>query len=146
MPVIGINITKVEFEKRGLPPVGGRIEVNLTPKVRDMRLGEIRTPTGKTHGVEVLFKYEITYRPEIAEGLLEGAVMYLPQRKEDVDAILDTWENERKVKPEVFAEVVNFVTHAVTPMLFVIAKEMGLPYHIPLPMVGIKGPNTGGMV
>lgn len=140
MPVIGVNLTKIEFEKRGMPPIGGRIEVNLTPKVRDMRLGEIRTPTGKTHGVEILFKYEVTYRPEIAEGLIEGALMYLPQRKEDVDRILDTWEAERKVPPEVFAEVINFLTAEISPMLFVIAKEMRLPYHIPLPRVEIKPP------
>ncbi len=143
MPVIGINLTKVEFEKRGLPPMGGRIEVNLTPKVRDMRLGEIQTPAGKTQGVEVLFKYEVNYRPDIAEGTLEGAVMYLPQRMEDVDRILDAWDAGRKVPPEVFAEVVNFITAELSPMLFVIAKEMRLPYHIPLPMVGIKPGETG---
>ncbi|AJC71193.1 hypothetical protein X802_02640 [Thermococcus guaymasensis DSM 11113] len=138
MPVIGINLTKIEFEKKGVPPIGGRIEVNLTPKVRDMRLGEIRSPTGRMNGVEILFKYEITYRPEIAEGLIEGAVMYLPQRKEDVDRILDTWDAERKVPPEVFAEVINFLTAEISPLLFVIAKEMRLPYHIPLPRVEVK--------
>lgn len=138
MPVVGVNFTKIEFEKRGLPPIGGRIEVNLTPKVRDMRLGEIRTPTGKINGIEILFKYEITYRPEIAEGLIEGAVMYLPSKREDVDRILDTWEGERKVPPEVFAEVINFLTAEMSPLLFVIAKEMRLPYHIPLPRVEIK--------
>lgn len=138
MPVLGVNLTKIEFEKRSLPPIGGRIEVNLTPKVRDMRLGEIKTPMGKIKGVEILFKYEITYRPEIAEGLVEGAVMYLPPRREDVDRILDIWEGERKVLPEVFAEVTNFLTVEVSPLLFVIAKEMRLPYHIPLPRFEIK--------
>ncbi|MDV3103115.1 hypothetical protein [Thermococcus waiotapuensis] len=146
MPVIGINITRIEFEKKIQPFFGGRIEVNLSPKVKDMRLGEIRTPTGETQGIEILFKYEIAYRPEIAEGFIEGAVMYLPQRSEEIDEILDTWESERKVKPEVFAEVVNFITHSAAPMLFVIAKEMGLPYHVPLPRVDVKGHNPGDMV
>jgi hypothetical protein len=145
MPVIGMNLTKVEFEKRGAPIPGMRIEVNLTPKVRDMRLGEIRSPTGKMNGIEILFKYEITYRPEIAEGLVEGAIMYLPARKEDIDRILDERDVEKKVRPDVFAETVNFITSEISPLLFVLAKEMRLPYHIPLPRVELKqGPQVSG--
>ncbi|WP_297463171.1 hypothetical protein [Thermococcus sp.] len=138
MPVLGFNITKVEVEKLSLAPVQGQIEVRLTPKVREMRLGEIRTPTGKMNGVEILFSYEIDYNPQIARGVIEGAILYLPPQKEKIDEILNLWEDEKKIDPITFAEVVNFITKEVSPLLMLLAKEMRLPYHIPIPRVEVK--------
>jgi len=138
MPVLGFNITKIEMEKVSLAPVQGQIEVRLSPKVRDMRLGEIRTPTGKMNGIEILFRYEIDYNPKIARGAVEGAVLYLPPQKDKMDEILNLWEEEKKMDSVTFAEVVNFITKEVSPILMILSKEMRLPYHVPLPRVEVK--------
>ncbi|AFL95793.1 hypothetical protein CL1_1596 [Thermococcus cleftensis] len=138
MPVLGFNITKVEMEKLGVSAPSGQIEVRLSPKVKEMRLGEIRTPTGKMNGIEVLFRYEIDYNPRIAQGAIEGAILYLPPQKDKIDEILGLWEDEKKIDPVTFAEVVNFITKEVSPMLMLLAKEMRLPYHIPIPRVEVK--------
>jgi len=138
MPVVGFNLTKIELEKVTLTVPSGRIEVKLSPQVKDMRLGEIRTPTGKTNGVEMIFRYEIDYNPKIAGGAIEGVLLYLPPRKEMVDEILDLWENEKKMDPSTFAEVVNFITKEVSPVLMMMAKEMRLPYHLPIPRVEVR--------
>jgi len=136
MPVLGINITKIEIEKKG--GVIGRVEVNLSPQIEEVRLGEIRMPTGKVNGLEVLFEYKINYRPEIANAVVKGMVFYLPPQKEQIDEVLDLWEKEKKVRPEMFAEIVNFITNEITPLLMVAAKDMKIPYHIPLPRVALK--------
>ena len=138
MPVIGINITKIEIKKNETSIPSGQIEVKLTPKITELRLGEIRTPTGKTNGVEVVFSYVIQYNPAIAEGVIEGRVMYLPPQKGRVDEILDQWEKDKKLDAAMFAEVVNFVTREISPVLMMLSKEMRLPYHIPLPRVELK--------
>ncbi|GAB6135132.1 hypothetical protein [Thermococcus henrietii] len=138
MPVLGYNITKVEMEKnaQNVPP--GEIEVKISPRVRELRLGEIRTPTGKVNGIEVLFTYEVSYNPQIAKAVVEGALMYLPPQKEKIDEILNTWEDEKKVDSLLFVEVVNFLSIELTPMLAVIAKEMRLPYHVPIPRAELR--------
>ncbi|AEK73915.1 hypothetical protein GQS_10110 [Thermococcus sp. 4557] len=138
MPVLGFNITKVEMERVSLSVPGGQIEVRLSPKVKEMRLGEIRTPTGKLNGIEILFRYEIDYNPKIADGAIEGVILYLPPQKEKIDEILNLWEDEKKIDSMTFAEVVNFITKEVSPMLMLLAKEMRLPYHIPIPRVEVK--------
>ncbi|ASJ04974.1 hypothetical protein [Thermococcus barossii] len=138
MPVLGFNITKIELEKVTLAVPQGQIEVRLSPKVKEMRLGEIRTPTGKMNGVEILFRYEIDYNPRIAQGAIEGAILYLPPQKDKMDEILNLWEDEKKIDSLTFAEVVNFITKEVSPILMLMAKEMRLPYHIPLPRVEVK--------
>ncbi|HDZ35477.1 MAG TPA: hypothetical protein ENH81_00995 [Thermococcus sp.] len=138
MPVMGFNITKVEIEKKAPGVPGGQIEVRLSPKIKEMRLGEIRTPTGKMNGIEILFRYEIGYNPTIAEGAIEGAILYLPPQKEKIDEILNQWEEDKKIDPITFAEVVNFITKEVSPILMLLSKEMRLPYHIPLPRVEVK--------
>ncbi|WP_457753556.1 hypothetical protein [Thermococcus sp.] len=136
MPVLGINITKIQIEKKG--GVIGRVEVNLSPQIKEVRLGELRMPTGKVNGIEILFEYKINYRPEVASAVVEGMVFYLPPQKEQIDEILDLWEKEKKVRPEVFAEVVNFITNEISPFLMIAAKDMKIPYHIPLPRVALK--------
>ena len=138
MPVLGFNITKIELEKVTLAVPQGQIEVRLSPKVKEMRLGEIRTPTGKMNGIEILFRYEIDYNPRIAQGAIEGAILYLPPQKDKMDEILNLWEDEKKIDSLTFAEVVNFITKEVSPILMLMAKEMRLPYHIPLPRVEVK--------
>ncbi|USG99833.1 hypothetical protein K1720_10165 [Thermococcus argininiproducens] len=138
MPVLGINITKVEMEKQG--GIASKVEINLSPKIEEVRLGEIKTPSGKVNGIEVLFTYQIGYRPDIARALISGMVFYLPPQKEKIDEILDNWERDKKVPPEMFAEIVNFITNEVTPMIMLISKEMRIPYPIPVPRVSIKQP------
>ncbi|ACJ16576.1 hypothetical protein, conserved [Thermococcus onnurineus NA1] len=138
MPVLGFNITKVEMEKKAIGVPGGQIEVRLSPKIKEMRLGEIRTPTGKMNGIEVLFRYEIDYNPKVAQGVIEGIILYVPPQKDKMDEILNLWEDEKKMDPVTFAEIVNFITKEVSPMIMLLAKEMRLPYHIPLPRVEVK--------
>ncbi len=138
MPVLGFNIARVELKKTSPFVPSGQIEVRLSPRISEVRLGEMRTPTGKINGVEVLFSYEIEYNPKIAHGVIDGAVLYLPPNKEQIDEILNLWEDEKKVDPTTFAEVVNFITSEVAPLLMILAKELRLPYHVPIPRVEVK--------
>lgn len=81
MPVVAHNLTKVEVEKLSGSIPTGQIQVNLSPKIEDLRLGEVRTPTGKINGVEVVFSFEVTYQPEIARAVIKGLLLYLPRRR-----------------------------------------------------------------
>jgi hypothetical protein len=138
MPVLGYNITKVEMEKltSNIPP--GQIEVKLSPRVEELRLGEIRTPTGKINGIEVLFNFQIEYNPEIARTSVKGALIYLPPEKDRMDEILNAWEDEKKLDSVLLVEVINFLSIELTPMLMVMAKEMRLPYHVPVPRAELR--------
>jgi hypothetical protein len=101
MPVLGFNITRIEMEKSSSLMPAGQIGVRLTPQVKEIRLGEVRTPTGKINGVEVLFKYLVEYNPQIDKGIVEGGIIYLPSQKEKIDEILNLWEDEKKVDSDV---------------------------------------------
>ncbi|MCD6372102.1 MAG: hypothetical protein J7L37_00905 [Thermococcus sp.] len=138
MVVLGFNITRIELKKEtsGIPQ--GQVEVRISPKINDVRLGEMVTPTGKINGVEIVFTYEIAYNPEIAHGVVEGKVLYLPPQKEKVDEIIDNWEKEKQIDSMAFAETVNFLTMELSPVLMVLAKELRLPYHVPLPRVEVR--------
>jgi len=138
MAVLGFNITRIELKKEPSAIPQGQVEVKLTPKIEEVRLGEMITPTGKINGVEIVFKYEIAYNPDIAQGIVEGMVLYLPPQKERIDEIIDMWEKEKQIDSVMFAEVVNFLTMELTPVLMVLAKELRLPYHVPLPRVEVR--------
>ncbi|MCD6559245.1 MAG: hypothetical protein J7K57_05170 [Palaeococcus sp.] len=139
MAVLGIDIRKISFEKIKAPTP--QVEVDLTPRINELRLGELRTPTGKVNGIEVLFEYTVNYKPDIAKASIEGRVFYLPRNKGDVDKILDVWESEKRVDPYLFAEAVNAITNEIMPTLLNLSKRLQLPYPIPIPRVnvGVKG-------
>jgi len=138
MPVLGYNIKKVEMEKLVTVVPQGEIEVRLSPRIEELRLGEMRTPTGKVNGIEVLFDFVLEYNPNIARGSVKGAILYLPPQKEKVEEILNTWEEEKKVDSLLVVELVNFLSAELSPMLMVIAKEMRIPYHVPIPRAELK--------
>jgi len=138
MPVLGHNITKVEVEKETQNPVSGEIEVKISPRIKELRLGKIGTPTGIVNGIEVIFSYEVSYNPQVAHAVIEGSVMYLPAQREKIDEILNTWEDEKKVDPRLLVEIVNYLSVQVMPILVVVAKEMRLPYHIPIPRAELR--------
>ena len=138
MAVLGFNITRIELRKEPSAIPQGQVEVRLTPKIEDVRLGEMVTPTGKINGVEIVFTYEIAYNPDIAHGVVEGKVLYLPPQKDKVDEIIDLWENEKQIDSIAFAETINFLTVELSPVLMILAKELRLPYHVPLPRVEVR--------
>ncbi|MDK2869667.1 MAG: hypothetical protein PWP39_902 [Pyrococcus sp.] len=136
MAILGHNIIRIEFEKNPIP--GGQVEVSLNPKIEELRLGEINLPNGKVKGIEVELTYNITYSPEVGKGTIKMIVFYLPRNREDVDKILDNWENEKKLPGELVAEVVNFANNLLIPFAMMITKEMGMPSPIPIPRVVVR--------
>jgi len=135
MPILGVNVKEISFEKKDVLPTGPQIQVNLTPKIEEIREAQISTPTGNIRGIEVLFTYELKYNPEIASGKVSGGLFYLPINHDQMEGILKTWREEKRVDPMVFTEIVNFLTHELAPTLMLISKQMGLPYPFPLPLV-----------
>jgi len=138
MPVIGYNVQGVSFEKKVMAIPSGQIEVKISPTITELRLGEMMTPNGKISGIEVLFNFEVEYKPDIAKASVKGALLYIPPQRERVDDILSAWEDEKKIDPVLMVEVANFLTTELSPMLMVIAKEMRLPYHLPLPRAELR--------
>jgi len=137
VPILGHNILKIEFEK--LQTLGGKIEVSLRPTIRNLRLGEMHLPSGKVKGIEVDVDYIITYSPEVARASIKVRVFYVPRNKEDIDNILDEWEDRKVLPGELVAEVVNFTTSELMPIAMYIAKEMRIPYPVPLPRAVVRG-------
>jgi len=138
MPILGVNIKEISFEKKDVLPSGPQIQVNLTPQIEEVREAQISTPTGNIRGIEVLFAYELKYNPEIATGKVKGGLFYLPVNHEQMEGMLRMWKEERKVEPMVFTEIVNFLTHELAPVLMLVSKQMGLPYPFPLPLVQLQ--------
>jgi hypothetical protein len=138
MPVLGYNVQSVSFEKNAKVVPMGQIEVKISPTIEELRLGEMATPNGKVTGIEVLFNFQVEYKPEIAKASVRGTILYLPPQKDKIDQILTLWEDEKKVDPVLMVEVANFLSVELSPMLMIIAKEMRLPYHIPVPRAELR--------
>ncbi|CAB48929.1 hypothetical protein [Pyrococcus abyssi] len=136
MPILGHDMLRVEFEK--LKIGGGRIEVSLRPTIENLRLGEMPLPSGRVKGIEVDVRYDVLYSPEVARASIKLRVFYVPRDKEKIDEILDEWEEKKVLPGELVAEVVNYTTSELMPLMMHLAKEMRIPYPVPLPRAVVK--------
>ncbi|ASJ15646.1 hypothetical protein A3L04_00420 [Thermococcus chitonophagus] len=136
MPILGHNIVKIEVEK--FSATGGKVEVSINPKIENLRLGELQLPTGRVKGIEVEVSYMVNYTPEVAKSVVRLILFYVPRAKEEIDKILDEWEDKKQLPGELVAEVVNFTTSELMPLMMMLSKEMRIPYPIPIPRVVVK--------
>lgn len=140
MVVIGFNLTKILVERKVL--VRGEVKVNTKMNILDVKKEDIRITQGK----EVLnfdFEFIVSYQGVadhtggVADIKFEGKVLYLVDPK-DTKKILDEWK-KKEISPEVRLRVLNTILAKCNLKALVLEEEMGLPSHIPMPVLKEPG-------
>jgi hypothetical protein len=132
MALVGFHYTKMMIEKK--KAAAGKINVSNNIVIADVKEAKLNMGDAKQKGVEFSFKFTTKYTPDVANIDLEGAVVFLGADTK-VKEILDKWEKEKKITKEVLEEVYNHLLGKCNVEALILAKEMNLPPHIPLPKV-----------
>lgn len=132
MPVMGIDVTKMEFER--LKNRGNKVNVDHSPSIESVEKSKVNSPSGQVNALRMKFKYEVNFEPEIGKGLLEGSVIYKPE-KQEIDEIVERWEEEKEIKGDIFMKVVNPIIDKAMPSVFTICNDLNLPSPVPLPRI-----------
>ncbi|MEM3373675.1 MAG: hypothetical protein QXE31_00490 [Candidatus Woesearchaeota archaeon] len=131
MAIIGFHFTKMSVERKKQP--SGKINVKNNVILTDIKEANVISNV-KQKAIEFKFAYNTIYEPEIASLSLEGALVFVGN-DELVNKALETWNKEKKLVEEIIPEVYNYLLEKCSIEALILAKEMNLPPHVPLPKV-----------
>lgn len=132
MGVVGFHFTKMLAEKK--KAVTGKVNISNNIKVVDVKEAKLSFGKTKQKGLEFTFSFTSVYEPEMGNIEITGYVVYM-EGEEKVNAVLSSWKDNKKVPPDVLADIYNYVLSKCNIQALILSRDMQLPPPIPLPKV-----------
>jgi len=132
MAVIGFHFKKMTIDRK--KAATGKINVTNNLVLTTVKEAKVNMGSGKQKAVEFTFSFKTKYSPDVATIDLEGAVVHLGTEDKSKE-ILTKWEKEKKLPKDILEEVYNYILAKCNVQALILAKDMQLPPHIPLPKV-----------
>ncbi|MAG45179.1 MAG: hypothetical protein CMH63_00195 [Nanoarchaeota archaeon] len=133
MPIVSFNLDKTLAERTGKLTKGMQARHNITVTSvdkEDIRLGEKNTKPGLKFG----FEYIVEYLPKVGKVIVAGTILFLDNEKK-IKQTLDDWKKNKKLSPELAAQVLNTAIVKSTIKALHLSQEINLPPHMPIPTV-----------
>ena len=130
MTIVNFKLTKVTGEKRD------RVSKKTTVKANSA-IESVKKEKSDNVGeyLNVNFKYEVRYEPDIGEIILEGNLWYIHPKLKDV---IEDSKDKIKLKKEAVQEISTSIIRECLLESLDIAKKLRMPLPINLPSVEIK--------
>jgi hypothetical protein len=130
MAIAAFHYTKITAEKNNAP----QKKINVSNKTILTGVKEAKLSIGKEKqkAIEFSFDYGATYEPDAGSILIQGALLYVAS-DEKVKETMDLWKKEKKLPPDVLQDVYNPILERCSIEALMLARDMLLPPHIPLP-------------
>ena len=129
--VIGFNFSKILAEKISSEFKNLKIERNIS--IESVEKTKPATIQVKDDLLEVKFKYEINYRPDMAKIEFSGTLLATADQK-TAKEFLSEWKNKKF--PEKHRMVLfNVIMRKSDIRALEIEDELGLPLHVSLPLI-----------
>ena len=132
MPVIGINLRRIEASIDEKKPMNVNINVNSSPKIENVERSSVDLLKDI---LAVDFTFTSKYEPDIAEMLMEGQVLYQTDKAKDV---LNLWKKEKKLDDAVALDVLNAIFRKCLTRAVDLSAELRLPPPVQFPVVKPK--------
>ncbi len=132
MPVIGLNLRKIEASVDDKKPVTGNINVNSSPRIESVEKADISLLKDV---LEIEFSFTSNYEPDIAQMHMEGVVLYQTDKVNDV---LKLWKKEKKLEDGVALDVLNAIFRKCLSRAVDLSEELRLPPPVQFPIVKPK--------
>jgi hypothetical protein len=134
MALIGFHYTRINASKD--KAITGKVKAdnNLTlNKVTEAKL--MGSSTQK--GIEFAFSFKVNYEPGIGTIEFDGKIVYMGTQEKVKETLAD-WDKKKKLPQDVLEEVYNHLLHRLNIEALLVAKEMQLPSHLPMPRINKK--------
>ncbi len=130
MPVLGINFTKINAERKAA--ISGKININNNIVVTDVKKHDFKLSGQES--VRVEFKFSADYNPNIGSIIIEGETIIVDQQKK-LEEILSQWKKDKKLPEDVLSQVMNNLLTKCNVEALIIGREVGLPPTLNMPKV-----------
>lgn len=132
MPIVGFNFNNISAKKN--KPVEGDVKVKSDVSITNLKEEKLPTGKNKSDGLRIDFKLMVIYEPEIGNLTLEGFIFYMDDPKTLKD-IVKQYKKDKNLPVDLTTQVINAVLTRATIKALMLAQEVNLPPHIPLPAV-----------
>ncbi len=129
MPVIGLNIDKIDAQK--ITKLSGKVEIKNSLAITNVEQ-ESLTLSKSEEVLKFSFSYGIKYEPEVGQIGLDGSVLYM-EEPEKVKEILADWKKDKKLSQSLTTSILNTILAKCNIKALNLSQELNLPPHIRLP-------------
>ncbi len=136
MPIIGFSFKKISVERK--EKITGKINIENNVAIVDAVQQDLSLGSSKQKGIRFSFDFSVKYEPKMADILMTGDIMYIGDEKK-ISEVTDEWKKNKKVPPDVSAEILNAALTRCNIQALILSRDMGLPAPIPLPRISPEG-------
>ena len=136
MAIVGFGFDNIQAEKK-LKDLPKESKISSNINISDVSSDEISLSNKQQNLLKFNFKFSIDYQPDFGLISIDGHVLYMTEDKEHKE-ILDTWKKDKKVKPVLLTNLINFILAKVHIKSLELTQDVNLPPHLPLPHVTMK--------
>ncbi|MFH0890380.1 MAG: hypothetical protein V1836_04575 [Candidatus Aenigmatarchaeota archaeon] len=132
MPVIGMQITKIEATRKSDPKPGFKVE--STPTITSVEEKEIPA-LGKDKALTIGFSFTVDYKPDIAFLKINGELLFLEEGEKKG---MKAWAKNRTLPEPMMIEVYNTIFRKGLIKALALSEDMQLPPPLQIPIVTPK--------
>lgn len=133
MAMVGFSFTKISAERKN---AGGH-SVNIESNAGVSGVTEMPVIDPKKSVLKFDFTFNVKYEPDAGYITLGGEIVQIYD-KDFGSRILEQWNKDKKILPEVMKDVFNTILSRSNVEAMIISRDMGLPSPIQLPRVDVK--------
>lgn len=131
MRLLGFNLKKIEVER--FSDSFKDLNINTNIHINSIKIIDSPIIKGKEETIQVDFTYTISYEEKIAKIEIKGNI-FISLETKTTKEVLKYWE-ENKISDHIKIPLFNFILKKSNVKALQLEDEVGLPFHIPFPLL-----------
>ena len=131
--MVGFSFTKISAERK--PANNSAINIESNAGVTNVI--ELPVIEPKKMVLKFEFLFVVKYEPGIGKIELNGEIVHIYDKEYGLK-VVDYWEKNKKLPPEITSEVFNNILAKSNVEAVVVSRDLGLPSPIQMPRVDVK--------
>ncbi|MBS3153591.1 hypothetical protein J4426_03450 [Candidatus Woesearchaeota archaeon] len=145
MAIVGFNYEKLNVEKnQKVIKKGGEFKVKYNVAIKEMEEFDLKMQD-KQKALKFNFDFSIVYDPKIGSMVLGGNLIYTDS-DDKIKEVRKHWEKNKDVPNDVKSTLINTIFRRSAVKALVLAQDVGLPSHIPLPRLVPPSEDTSNYI
>ena len=140
MPIVGYNYDDISAA-RGEKIDVSKLKIDHALNIKEVSIEQTTLADQKQDLMKFSFEFIIDYKPSYGKITLQGHILYTDDNKR-LKEVEKQWKKDKKLPEDVTQLILNTILIRSNVKSLMLAQEIGLPPHIPLPIVK---PNQGGL-
>lgn len=133
MPIVGFNYDDISASKGEKIDIAN-LKIDHALNIKNVSIEQTTLADQKQDLMKFSFEFVIDYQPSYGKITLQGHILYTDDNKK-LKEVEKQWKKDKKLPEDVTQLILNTILIRSNVKSLMLAQEIGLPPHIPLPIV-----------